>query len=240
MNLICYLSNGYPTIESSKKIAEDYVDAGCDIIEIDFPSHNPYLESELISNRMKVALEHCSDYEKYMDGMIEIKNSLPDTRFILMVYENTVEEIGCEKFIDFSLKNGFEDVILVGLKDDKIKNELIRNHMKVSCYVQYHLPEEEVEYAKHANGFVYLQAKPTTGNINEKYPELKDCICYLKAQGIDRPIYCGVGVHTPEDAMMVKNAGGDGVFVGSAILKLHDETEKMKDRIREFKTACNE
>jgi len=41
MDLICYLSNGYPSIESSIDAAKTYVDAGCDIIEIDFPSRNP-------------------------------------------------------------------------------------------------------------------------------------------------------------------------------------------------------
>ncbi|MEG1437329.1 MAG: tryptophan synthase subunit alpha, partial [Oscillospiraceae bacterium] len=29
MKLICYLSNGYPSIESSIKMAKDYVEAGC-------------------------------------------------------------------------------------------------------------------------------------------------------------------------------------------------------------------
>ena len=95
-----------------------------------------------------------------------------------------------------------------------------------------------MEYAKNANGFVYLQAKPTTGKINENYPTLKDCIIYLKSQGINRKIYCGVGVHVPEDMTMVKEAGGDGAFVGSTILKLHDEPEKMEETIRKFKEKC--
>ena len=44
--------------------------------------------------------------------------------------------------------------------------------------------------------------------INEKYPTLKDCVQYLRECGIDRPIYCGVGVHAPEDVKLVKEAGG--------------------------------
>ena len=82
MNLICYLSNGYPTIESSKKVAQEYVEAGCDIIEIDFPSHNPFFESELIAGRMKKALENCSDYSAYMKGMVESKEAGGDGAFV--------------------------------------------------------------------------------------------------------------------------------------------------------------
>lgn len=65
MNLICYLCNGYPSIEKSVEMAKLYEQAGCDIIEIDFPSRNPYLESELIQSRMAKALEACDDYSGY-------------------------------------------------------------------------------------------------------------------------------------------------------------------------------
>lgn len=238
MEIICYLSNGYPTIESSYNMAIDYVDAGCDMIEIDFPSHNPYLESEYISERMSKALKNCDDFDKYMEGMIKIKKRLPDTKFILMVYENTIEEIGVNKFIDFCLENDFKDIIMVGLKDEEIKTKVIENGLRVSCYVQYHLLDEEIEYAKRSNGFVYLQAKPTTGNVHPEHKELKDCINYLREKGIKNPIYCGVGVHAPEDVKMVKEAGGDAAFIGSTILKLQTDIPAMKDMIRKFKEEC--
>lgn len=238
MKLICYLSNGYPSIEESKRMAELYVNAGCDIIEIDFPSHNPFLESEYIAGRMAKALEACGDYEAYMAGMVEIKRNLPDTTFILMVYENTIEEIGYSRFVRFCQDNDFRDLILVGIKDDAIKNRLIAAGIRVSCYVQFDLKEQEVAYAKQSNGFVYLQGKPAPGQARTEYPTLKDCIRYLRAQGITSPIYCGVGIHAPEDAAMAKEAGADAVFVGSTILKLHECPDQLAAKIQEFKARC--
>jgi tryptophan synthase alpha chain len=238
MNLICYLSNGYPTIESSIEMAKTYVEAGCDIIEIDFPSHNPFLESEYIAGRMAEALKVCDDFDKYMDGMIEVKKQLPDTKFILMVYESTVEEIGLQKFIDFCIQNNFCDMILVGLKDETIKNKIIAKGLRVSCYVQFSLLEQEVEYALKSNGFVYLQAVAAPGQMNPKYPELKDCIKYLRDRGLKTPIYCGVGVHAPQDAAMVKASGADAAFLGSTILKLHDDKPALMSMIRKFKEQC--
>jgi len=238
MNLICYLSNGYPTLEDSAQIAKTYVEAGCDIIEIDFPSRNPFLESEYIAGRMAKALEVCGDYDKYMESMAAVKKSLPSTKFILMVYENTVEEIGTDKFIAFALENNLLDVILVGLKDEVIKNAFIDKGLKVSCYVQFHLPADEVDYALKSNGFVYLQAVPAPGQADPGYPELKDCIWYLRSRGLRNPIYCGVGVHSPKDAAMVRTAGADGAFVGSAILKLHNDKPALMEMIRNFKAEC--
>ncbi|MGD1817376.1 MAG: tryptophan synthase subunit alpha [Pleomorphochaeta sp.] len=239
MDLICYLSNGYPSIESSVDVAKTYVEAGCDIIEIDFPSRDPFLEGEFIANRMKKALEACDDYDKYMKGMIKIKNLLPKTSFILLVYENTINEIGVKKFIAFCLDNDFKDIILCGLSDDKIKNEIIANGLRVSCYVQRILDSQEIEYAKESNGFVYLQAKTRDeSEINKKYPTLESCINFLREEGIDRPIYCGVGIHTPEDALYAKKSNADAIFVGSAILKVQEDKEKLVSVIKSFKTNC--
>lgn len=238
MKLICYLSNGYPTLEESAEMAKTYVEAGADTIEIDFPSHNPFLESELIANRMRVALEACDDYDRYMSEMAQVKQGLPDTDFILMTYENTVEEIGVEKFIKFCLDNDYLDIILVGLKDEVIKDRIIEAGLRVSCYVQFHLPEDEVEHALASNGFTYLQAVAAEGQATAEHPTLKSCIDYLRERGLKNPIYCGVGVHTPEVAKMCREAGADGVFVGSTILKLQNDKDALTAKVAEFKAEC--
>lgn len=238
MNLICYLSNGYPTIEKSIEVAQTYVSAGCDMIEIDFPSRDPFLEGEFIAGRMAKALENCDDYDKYMEGMEKVHEVLPTTRLIVLAYENTVREIGVKKFIAFCLDKGFEDIILVGLSDETIKDQIIASGLKVSCYVQFHLPEDEVVSALNSNGFTYLQAFPGPGQATPEHPTLASCISYLRERGLTNPIYCGVGVHTPADAAVVKEAGADGAFVGSAILRLHDDTPALVDKIREFKACC--
>lgn len=240
MKLICYLSNGYPTIDSSINMAKDYIEAGCDIIEVDFPSFDPYLEGEYIANRMKEALAVCDDYGSYMDGIIKIKNNHPNTKFILLAYENTILEIGIERFINFCTDNNMMDLIYVGNHNEELKNKMIKSGIKISCYVQFHMDRAEIKSAIESNGFVYMQAKPTTNNVNTEFPTLKHCIDHLKRVGINREIYCGVGIYEPEDIQMAKEAGADGVFVGSTVLKLHTDVPKMKETITLFKKICDE
>lgn len=236
MKLICYLSNGYPTIEKSIEMARIYTEAGCDVIEVDFPSRNPYLEGEFIAGRMKSALENCSDYSKYMEGIKRIKEENPYTQLLVLAYDNTVEEIGEDAFVRFCTENGLTDMIYVG-DNMGLQQRLIESGLKISCYVQFHMPENEVAAAKNSNGFVYLQAKPMTNNIDPSYPTLKDCISHLKSIGIDRKIYVGVGIRDAEDIKMAKEAGADGVFVGSTILKLHDNVELLTETIKTLKSA---
>ncbi|RRD95690.1 tryptophan synthase subunit alpha [Clostridiales bacterium COT073_COT-073] len=239
MEIICYLSNGYPTLEASYVIAKEYANAGCRIIEVDFPARNPYLESEYLANRMAEALKACDDYSEYMRSIIRLKKELTEVQLLVLVYEDTILEIGVEKFIDFCKQNQLADILLVGLKDNATKDKLMAEGLQVSCYVQFHLPEEEIALARKSNGFVYLQAKPYENQeVNSKYPTLKDGISYLRECGITRPIYCGVGIHTAEDVKMAKAAGADAVFVGSSILKLHEDIPAMKQKIKEFKAQC--
>lgn len=236
MKLICYLSNGYPTIDDSIEMAKVYSDAGCDVIEVDFPSHNPYLEGEFIAGRMKDALIECDDYEKYMEGIKKVKQENTSTQILLLAYDNTIEKIGEENFIRFCRDNNLKDMIYVG-KNLGLQQRLIDSGLRISCYVQFDLPINEVIAAQNSNGFVYMQAKPTMDKINPKYPTLKDCITYLKSIGIQREIYCGVGIKDAEDIGMAKESGADGVFVGSTILKLHGDNKLLKETIKALKEA---
>ncbi|MGB4695305.1 MAG: tryptophan synthase subunit alpha, partial [Bacilli bacterium] len=52
------------------------------------------------------------------------------------------------------------------------------------------------------------------------------------------PIYCGVGISSPEDIRRVKEAGADGALVGSLVLKLHNDIPKMSATIRALKAAA--
>jgi tryptophan synthase alpha chain len=240
MKLILYLSLGYPNLAYSKKIAQDYLEGGCDVIEADFPAQNPYLDSPFIQSRMKGALEQETDYSKYMETIEAIHKKHPKANFIILAYEQTILSIGQKHFHDFMARNNFSDLIYVGEnKHPDLKAYLMDQGIKISSFVRYHMPEEDLKEAMHTNGFVYLQAKP-----NEKkhpnYQTLDTMIPYLKRDlGIDRPIYCGVGISKPEDVRMAKKAGADGVFVGSTVLKLHDDPTTMKRVIKELKDAAS-
>ena len=79
MNLICYLTNGNPSIAGTLEMAKTYAASGCDIIEVDLPARDPYLESEYIAGLMASALSRCDDYDCYLKEMEQIKRDNPDT-----------------------------------------------------------------------------------------------------------------------------------------------------------------
>ena len=82
-----------------------------------------------------------------------------------------------------------------------------------------------------------MQAKPTNA-YHPDHQTLKQCISYLKdTLKIKRPVYAGVGIKNSEDVAMAKAAGADGVFVGSTVLKLHNDIPKLRKTINALKQS---
>ncbi len=240
MKIICYLSYGFPTIDESLKIAECYIESGCDMIECCLPTDDAYLDPEFLSDKMKQSLSVCSDYEVYLKKLSEFTKKHPDTRLILVIYESLIAEIGVDRLIAFMKDNGIKDLIYAGdVRRPEIRQRLIDGGIRLSSPVSHLMTEEELDGAVNSNGFVYMEGKPARG-VRPGFETLERCIAELRRLGIDRPIYCGVGIHTPDDVRLVKRAKGDGVFIGSALVRQYDDKAGIARTIGEFKAAAEE
>ncbi|MGO3732245.1 MAG: tryptophan synthase subunit alpha [Vagococcus sp.] len=237
MNIICYLSNGYPTSEATLEKAETYIKGGCDIIEIDLPTNNPFLDNEKIQHRMKTSYSEDSSLESQVDTILSIRKNFPNQKVLILCYEHTIKQYGVQKFIDLFLEVDAESVILIAPENDTISKRLVTEGVKIASYIPFDLPEKEIVAAKSANGFIYLQAKPA-GKVREGCETLDKAIKYLREErGFDQPIYCGMGVSTQEDIKNLKAAGADGAFIGSSLFNLEETPEKMAEYIKELKEA---
>ena len=239
MRLIGYLSNGYPSFEQSYANAELYREGGLDTLQIDLPTDDPYLEGERITARMRHALNACRSWDGYLENIAAIKRNIKGISIILLVYESTISEIGLERFIGFCKKENLRDVSCIGGRLPHVKERLIAEGLNVSCYVQFHLNPDEVRDAENSNGFVYLQARPAPGIDELRFSTLGECIGFLRERiGSHRPIYTGVGLRTPEDVIMARDAGSDGVFIGSTIMDHENDRRSLLKTIRTFAEVC--
>lgn len=234
--LIGYFSIGYPTVEESMKIADSYLRNGIDMIEVGYPTQDPYLDNEYIGNTLRCAGQNLKDNDAVFDAvdrLLQLHEGLP---MILLAYDDSIRAAGVENFMNRAKKSGISDVILVGERDESTKNTLIQNGFRISCYVTYPLPEEEIRLAMNSNGFVYLQAKPD-GEVRPGCETLGQCVEYLRNRGIQSPIYAGVGISTPDDVKMVAQAKAEGVFIGSALLKQTQDAEKLSAYVQGLREA---
>lgn len=236
LNLVCYSSLGYPTMEKSLEMIDRYVEAGAEMLELDIPSPDPYYESDVISRHMAAAYAACQDYDAYFDAILQIRSKYPRVGLQLALYENTMECIGIDKVVDFCKKAYIDGLIYVGNEHPEFQDKLLEGGIRIAVFVRYHMPEEEIQIARQSNGFIYLQAKPTyNNNVKPGYEKLADCVAYLRERGVLQDIYCGVGVYTPEDIRMIRDAKADGAYVGSVLLEMEDDVAGVQDLIRTMK-----
>ena len=239
MKTICYLSYGYPTIEHSLNMARVYCAAGCDMIEVSIPAKDPFLDPEYVAARMGDALAACSDYDVYLHKLEAFLCENPNIPVVLLMYEQTILEIGVEKLLEFCSRCGIGDLIYGGLRDNSVKQNLINAGMRISCPVTHQMLDEDVQSVLASNGFVYMEARPQKPP-KSGFETLEQCITHLRELGVTRPIYCGVGVRSPEDVRHVRISGGDGVFIGSTLIRLYNDEAALAQIIRNFKAETVE
>lgn len=237
-NLVCYLNFGYPTIEEGIKDAQMYIDNGCKILQLDIPSKDPYLEHDFIKDRMKACLAREDNYEKYFEGIRLLHAMHPEVEIYFMLYENIVEEIGSKRITDFCEEVGIKYSSYVGTKDS-VKKSLESEGLGICSYVQYHLPDDEIEFAKSSKGPILYQAR-SVGKNRPGCDSFKDGINYLRKNGIEMPIYASVGIKTPEDIKMVKESGADGAFIGSVLMKNIEDEKKFAQVMTRFVAVAKE
>lgn len=184
---------------------------------------------------MKASYSSDPTLESHANTIRKIRLLYPDQRLFIVIYEETIITYGISKFIDLILECNIETVILVASTSRYVTNELKKNQIKIASFVRYHLPQKEVDIARQGNGFVYLESKPSKEYLNTK-DSLKQVIDKLKNElGVDKPIYCGVGISNSNDVRHVKEAGGDGVFIGSALLKKEHDKLALINFIKDLK-----
>ena len=234
--LVCYLNFGYPTIAEGIRDAELYIANGCRALQLDIPSKDPYLEHDFVKNRMKSCLETEPDYEKYFDGIREIRKRHKDLALYFMLYENTVEELGVQRITDFCHEVGIKYTSYVGNSFD-VKHQLEQAGLGICCYVQYHLPDDEVDFAKESSGPVLYQAK-SVGKCRPGCQSFADGVQYLRNAGLTMPIYASVGIKTVEDIKMVRESGADGAFIGSVLMNSLSDRQKFAETMMHFSEAA--
>ena len=238
VKVIGYLTSGYPTVETSVQAARWYAEGGCDMLEISLPLEDNR-EKPFLSEIMKDAWRRCPDYGVHLAAIARIASENPGVRITVLLYQEVLLAVGVARFIEFCRAAGIRDVNSANLNDPAALAALREGGVRVAGLVTFELDPARIAEAKAAEGFIYCQAFPRPGQkLNPEADTVGKLIPYLRGLGIRNEIFCGGGIAAPEDARQVVRAGADGFFLGSSIIRMYDEPEKLKAMIRSFRDAA--
>jgi len=240
---------GDPDTNTTTELVQTALESGVDIVELGIPYANPFLDSPVMQESMERALAFSDDLDIYLDYLTKARTAFPHTAFEVMIYYDTVMQIGLDKFCA-SLGKAEMDAVLVA--DYVLQDEIFLKQLdqKLADHNVLHIrfvphpfkPEQIRDLNQNGRGFIIAQTITNDqGRRNEVLGKNKEKLEYLRRAGVQTPLVSAYGIKTPEDVKKCITLGADGVLLGTVVLEAAYKLprEKFKNLLLNLRNAAS-
>jgi tryptophan synthase alpha chain len=234
---IPYIMPGDPNFEETAKRLKILHETGADIIELGIPFSDPLADGPTIQRAAERALKSGTTLRKTLQFLMDFKEKID---IILMTYLNPVFRYGIERFFKDAKEAQVGGVIFPDLPVEESKEYIYlakKNGIDIIFLVApTSTPNRIKKIVKASTGFVYyVSITGITGSLLKLDREFTQHIEFVRSFG--KPVCVGFGISTPEDAKYISQYG-DGVIVGSAIVKsFHEKPNIVYNFIKSLREA---
>ncbi len=225
--LIPYIMAGDPDLATTRTLILEMEKAGCDIVELGAPFSDPLADGPTIQ---KAAIRSLKNHTSIADvlGLVKDIRSTSSIPLILMTYYNLIFKYGEERFVQDAVAAGLDGLILPDLPPEEADTlMLLAKKAGLDCIflLAPTSTDERIKLvSKLSQGFIYyVSLTGVTGSKLSSQTSIKDSIQKIKAT-TDKPVAVGFGISTPDQAAQVALSGADGVIVGSALVKVIEDS----------------
>ena len=215
--LSCYFPLGDPAVPLD--LLDIYAEEGVDVLEIGMASPDPYLDGPDV--RQSMARADRNKARRDLDLMLDrlARHGRPPAA-LLMTYVDAAHP-GLD---GPSFWAGLDSLLVVAPETDPLRQRLEDTAqaagIALSAFLALPMIDDAISAAKRAAFYVMLQASAgVTGPRDTVDPANADNIAFLRQAGVTAPILPGFGISRGEHARTVRSLGGDGVVVGSSVLR---------------------
>jgi len=230
--LVAFLTAGDPDLDATKKLFSVVEKNGADIIEIGVPFTDPLADGPVILQSALRSLDAGTTLKKILRMVSEIRET-SETPIVLMSSFNPIFVYGEKTFVDDAVRAGVDGVIIPDLPPEEAE-ELARYAGKKGLDVIYLIAPtstaDRVEMvARKSCGFIYyISLAGVTGVRSSLADGLQEKVSQVK-KTTALPVLIGFGISGPDQARRAA-AISDGVIIGSAIMKIIEQTKDPAQR----------
>ena len=240
--LMPYMMGGFPDADTSAVIAEAYVEAGADLIELGVPFSDPLADGPVIHAAATDAIAAGATLERVLALCEQVADRVP---VVPMCYANMALAHG-EDFARLLADAGAAGAMVPDLPLEEagpLGEGLERAGIALVPLVAPTTPEERRRrICEAAEGFVYVVSDTrVTGERDELPPALGELVAAVK-DASTVPVAVGFGIGTPAQAATVGEIA-DGVIIGSRLVRAvgdADGPEQAVSAVGEFLRQCRE
>lgn len=232
--IVGYLLVGYPNNKSFFDVLDCCTKSDLDILELGFPSKNPYSDGEVIAKaHLSVDHEKACSIEYWTQ--IREKTNKP---IWLMAYYN--DFIGTEIYKQFAKKQIIDAIVIPDTtfeRRQELAKELAPFKVDVIGFVNPGMNDSDMDKVFTEGGLVYEQLYVgQTGSCsgNDSFlPMIEKSLKYPQVSA-----FAGFGINSVDHVVSKFKCGFDGAIIGTAILKhLNESIDSMNNYLNEIGRA---
>lgn len=242
---ITFVTAGFPVKEDTPAILLAMQEGGAAIIELGIPYTDPQADGTTIQQTNQVAIKAGTSNILQCLEMIKAARSQGLTvPVVLMGYYNPFFQFGIENMCEKTKEYGGDGFIVVDLPPEEgavLAKSCNKYGLSNIPLIAPTTTDQRIgQLAKTASTFIYcVSTTGITGARTELPSDLGEFIARVRTQ-TDLPLAIGFGISTPAQVQSVANIG-DGVVVGSAILKaLQQGGDSTAERVAAVKSIVSD
>ena len=221
--LMTHIVLGYPDFDTSRRLVEQMVLAGVDLMELQIPFSEPMADGPVILHANQKALAAGATVDRCLELASRLTREFPIS-FLFMTYFNIAFVRGVDRFAKEMSQAGVRGAIIADLPFEEggpLLAAMERENIDpVFVFTPTSRPERLARIAQQAKGFVYCAArKGVTGSATD-FAAL-DAYLQRCRSATKLPLALGFGVQSREDVAAITGKV-DIAVVGSESIRVLD------------------
>ncbi|MDE3187374.1 MAG: tryptophan synthase subunit alpha [Acidobacteriota bacterium] len=221
--LVVYLTAGDPSLEITRAIALEAIDAGADVIELGVPFSDPLADGPVIQRASERALARGTRLKDVLELAREIRAARPAAGLVIFSYFNPILHYGLARFADDAAAAGADGVLVTDIiveEADEYLAEMERVKLAPIFLAAPTSPDDRLQaIAIHSKGFVYAISRTgITGKQQSMTADAAALVARIR-RWTPLPVAVGFGISNAEHVAQVAEFA-DAAVIGSAIVEL--------------------
>ncbi len=216
---------GYPSLEESQKIVDDFIKYKVEILELQIPFSHPTADGSVLTQANRIACRETST-QAALDFMKGIKDKHPEQTIMAMTYLNKVVAYGLNEFCDYLTKINAPYLIVPDLPFDSFVAQKIQKETSVNLVpvLSANISDKRLEKAlENKPAYIYLMADfKITGSAFSINERIADLIQKIRVKCPNAKIGLGFGISNSEQVKIALELA-DFAIIGSAFARAVNE-----------------
>ena len=221
--LVVYLTAGDPSLDATRAIALQAIDAGADVIELGVPFSDPLADGPIIQRASERALARGTRMVDVLEIARNIRAARPNAGLVIFTYLNPVLRYGLSRFADDAAAAGADGVLVTDMiveEADEYLAQMSRVGLAPVFLAAPTSPDDRLEaIASHSKGFIYAISRVgITGKQQSLTTDAAALVARIR-RWTGLPVAVGFGISNAEHVARVAEFA-DAAVIGSAIVEL--------------------